>query len=230
MSIDHIRIALDQRQLWDRQHARRGGDAGLEGERLVDTPNPSAVAMGNLVVANARIAEVGSANGRDARYWAMRGHDVDCMDFSSVALEQLIGHAKRQGVADKINPLLFDANSGKLPQEIEKIDGFYARSALHVDDDTLMSLLADVDDRLNPDGIVFIEGKSTSDPKIARSEHLGNGLAVDPEEDGHVRRIWTPELLEDICTSLGWKALQQNSIDENWAGTDANFLRLVAKK
>jgi SAM-dependent methyltransferase len=163
--------------------------------------------MGNLVVANARIAEVGSANGRDARYWAMRGYNVDCMDFSFVALEQLVEHAERQGIADKINPLLFDANSGKLPQEIGEIDGFYARSALHVDDDTLMSLMADVNDRLNPDGVVFIEGKSTSDPKIARSEHLGNGLAVDPEEDGHLRRVWTPELLQNICGTLGWKAL-----------------------
>lgn len=230
MSIDRIKLFSDQQQLWDKQHARRGGDAGLEGERLVDTPNPSAVAMANLVVANARIAEVGSANGRDARYWAMRGHDVDCMDFSPVALEQLVEHAQRQGVAHRINPVLFDANSGKLPQEVGEIDGFYARSALHVDDDTLISLLTDVDDRLNSEGVVLIEGKSTSDPKIARSEHLGNGLAVDPEEDGHLRRVWTPELLQDICSTLGWRAIQQSRIDEEWAGTDANFLRLVAKK
>lgn len=59
-----------------------------------------------------------------------------------------------------------------------------------------MGLLADVNDHLNLDGVVFIEGKSTSDPKIARSEHLGNGLAVDPEEDGDLRRVWTPELLQ----------------------------------
>jgi hypothetical protein len=230
MSIDRIRIASGQQELWDRQHARRGGEAGLEGDLLVDTPNDSAVLLGNLVVANARIAEVGSANGRDARYWAMRGHAVDCMDFSPVALEQLAEHAARQGISDKINPLLFDANAGKLPEEIGKIDGFYARSALHIGDDTLMSLLTDVDSRLQEGGVVFIEGKSTRDPKIARSEHLGNGLAVDPEEDGHLRRVWTPELLRDICSTLGWRALQQSSIDEQWAGTDANFLRLVAKK
>lgn len=93
-----------------------------------------------------------------------------------------------------------------------------------------MSLLADVDSHLSSDGVVFIEGKSTIDPKIVRSKHLGNGLAVDPEEDGHLRRVWTPELLRDICSTLGWKALQQSNIDEEWAGTDANFLRLVAKK
>jgi hypothetical protein len=230
MSIDRIKTASDQQKLWDKQHARRGGEAGLEGDLLVDTPNASAVLLGNLVVANARIAEVGSANGRDARYWAMRGHSVDCMDFSPVALEQLVEHAERQGVSDKINPLLFDANAGRLPKEVGEIDGFYARSALHVDDGTLMSLLTDVDTRLREDGVVFIEGKSTNDPKIARSEHLGNGLAVDPEEDGHLRRVWTPELLKDICSTLGWKALQKSSIDEQWAGTDANFLRLVAKK
>lgn len=229
MSIDRIKFT-DQQQLWDTQHARRGADDGLEGDRLVDTPNASAVQLGKLVVRQARIAEVGSANGRDARYWASLDHTVDCMDFSPVALSQLMQRADRQDLADKINPILFDANDGILPDEVGEIDGFYARSALHVDDATLMRLLADVDGRLNDGGVVFIEGKSTNDPKIARSEHIGNGLAVDPHEDGHLRRIWTPELLQDICSTLGWKAIQQSRIDEEWAGTDANFLRLVAKK
>lgn len=161
----------------------------------------------------------------------MLGHPVDCMDFSSVALKQLAYHAERQGVSARINPILFDANTGALPEEVGEIGGFYARSALHVDDETLMHLLTDVNDRLVPGGVALIEGKSTNDPKIVRSEHLGNGLAIDPEEDGHLRRVWTPELIADICTTLGWSALEQASVkEENWAGTNANFLRLVAKK
>lgn len=208
----------------------RGGHNGLEGDHLVDTPNDSALLLNHLLGASSTIAEVGSANGRDARYWATQGHEVHCMDFSSVALGQLVQHAERQGLAAKINPLHFDATVGKLPEEVGPIDGFYARSALHVDDETLMSLLGDVDSRLKPGGVVLIEGKNTDDPKIARSTHLGNGLAVDPHENGHLRRIWTPESLEQICNTFGWITVRQETVGEQWAGTDASFLRLVATK
>jgi SAM-dependent methyltransferase len=225
-------IIPDQQGLWDAQHAQRGAtQGGLEGDHLVDTPNDAAILFHQLVVPEARIVEVGSANGRDARFWARQGHRIDCLDFSRVALGQLVEHAERQGVSDRINPLYFNANAGKLPEEVDSsIDGFYSRSALHVDDDTLMSLLGDVDDRLSAGGVVLIEGNGTEDAKIARSVDLGNGLAVDPKENGHLRRIWTPESLEQICTTFGWTALQQETVGENWVGTDATFLRLVATK
>jgi hypothetical protein len=223
-------LLTDQQLLWDSQHAERGGQSGLEGDLLVDTPNDSGVLLGQLVRPRAIIAEIGSANGRDARYWAQNGHRVRCLDFSRVALSQLVEHTERQGLRDFISPIHFDANDGKLPEEVGAIDAFYARSALHVDDETLMSLLDDVDNHLQKDGVVLIEGKSTADRKIARSMDLGNGLAVDPEENGHVRRVWTPESLENICSAFGWTALQQETVGEEWAGTDATFLRLVATK
>jgi len=224
-------LSTNQEALWDNQHALRGGQNGLEGDQLVDVPNEAAVMFNNLLAPESIIAEVGSANGRDARFWARHGHRVHCLDFSRVALSQLVEHADRQGVSDRINPLHFDANAGRLPKEVdESIDGFYARSALHVDDDTLMAFLGEVDERLEPGGVVLIEGKSTQDTKIARSLDLGNGLAVDPEENGHLRRVWTPESLDRICDAFGWVALQQETVDEQWVGTDASFLRLVATK
>lgn len=223
-------LITDQQNLWDAQHAVRGSQDGLEGYNLIDVPNDAAVLLNGMLGPESIIAEVGSANGRDARYWALQGHRVHCMDFSQVALGQLVDHAARQGVADRINPLHFDANAGDLPSAVGDIDGFYSRSALHVDDDTLMALLGAVDARLKKDGVVLIEGKGTTDTKIARSIDLGNGLAVDPHENGHVRRVWTPESLTAICATFGWTAVKQEIVGENWAGTDASFLRLVATK
>ncbi len=224
-------IALNQQALWDGQHAVRGGQNGLEGDHLVDVPNEAAVMFSGLLAPKSTIAEVGSANGRDARYWAKQGHDVLCMDFSRVALSQLVEHAERQGVTERIKPIHFDANAGRLPEAVgDSIDGFYARSALHVDDDMLMTLMGDVDERLQPGGVVLIEGKSAHDTKIARSLDIGNGLAVDPEENGHLRRVWTPESHDRLCKAFGWSAFQQQTSGEQWAGTDATFIRLVAIK
>lgn len=223
-------LITNQQTLWDNQHAVRGGQAGLEGDLMVDVPNGAAILLNGLLGPESTIAEVGSANGRDARYWAQNGHHVHAMDFSRVALGQLVEHAERQGVSHRISPFHFDANTGALPEEVGEIDGFYARSALHVDDHTLMSLQGDVDKRMCPNGVVLIEGKSTNDAKIARSRDLGNGLAVDPEKNGHLRRIWTPESLQEICGAFGWTALSEETVGEEWAGTDATFLRLVATK
>ncbi len=229
MTSTALELAVNQQALWDNQHTLRGSEDGLEGGDIVDVPNESAVTFSNLLAPVSTIVEVGSANGRDARFWAAMGHNVHCLDFSQVALDQLAGHAKRQKLSERINPLHFDANSGSLPPEVGgNIDGFYARSALHVDDVTLMSLLGDVAERLRPRGVVLIEGKGPCDTKIARSIPLGDGLVVDPDEDGHLRRVWTPEAHGRICEAFGWTALQQETIGEEWVGTDATFLRLVA--
>ena len=228
MSID-ISVT-DQQLLWDQQHAVRGGINGQEGDHLADIPNASAVMFIDQLSANSVIAEIGSANGRDARYWATLGHQVLCMDFSAIALGQLNAHAIRQGISSQLDTFHFDANDGVLPESIPAIDGFYARSALHIDDDALFGILEGVHERLSDGGVVLIEGKSTLDPKIARSTPIGNGLAVDHEENGHVRRIWTTETLDRICTTFGWTALDVSASDERWETTDASFLRLVAKK
>ena len=59
-----------QQQLWDRQHAERGSTNGPEGNGLVDIPNKSGILFANMLQPGSVIAEVGTANGRDARYWA----------------------------------------------------------------------------------------------------------------------------------------------------------------
>lgn len=226
----HHKKILTQQALWDAQHKQRGSQDGPEGSQLVNVPNHAARLLHTLLKPGSVIAEIGSANGRDARFWAKQGHYVHCLDFSEVALQQLRELAKRQGVSGRITQALFDASTGKLPQTIGTIQGFYARSALHLDDATLMRLLRDVDRRLQPGSVVVIEGKTSADPKIIRSTPLGNGLVSDPQENSHVRRVWTHEFTQYICDTFGWAPLHQAAVDETWSGTAANFLRLVATK
>jgi SAM-dependent methyltransferase len=222
--------ASSQQALWDKQHEQRGGQNGPEGNQLLDVPNDAAVLLHELLPPQSVIAEIGSANGRDARFWAKQGHHVHCLDFSQVALRQLKIHAQRQGLSDRLTSWLFDANTGKLPPAIKPIHGFYARSALHIDDATLMHLLKDVSSCLRPGGVVVIEGKNHIDPKITRSVRLDNGLFADPYEKGHIRRAWTSAYMSHLCQTFEWKPLRQEVISERWAETTVNFLRLVAAK
>lgn len=220
-----------QQTLWNNQHSERGIN-GAEGGELCNTPNGSAVIFANALKPNSTILEVGSANGRDARYWATEGHKVYALDFSQVALDQLRQLALAQNVQSSIIPILWDIAEGKLPLHIikDKIDGFYARSALHVGDKEMINIAKQLNKVLKVGGKILIEGKGQNDKKIRRSKKIGRNLAVDNVENGHLRRIWTQQFIEHLCKKVGWDILDISGNDEEWNGTNANFVRLSAQK
>lgn len=222
---------VDQSKLWNDQHATRG--LTLEcGDEYKFTPNTSAIEFARKLKPSSTILEVGAANGRDARYWAGLGHNVLALDFSEVALEQLKYLAMEQGVCELVTPILWDISHGTLPLAgvPENIDAFYARSALHVDDTQLYKLSFELNTVLKDGAIIFIEGKGPNDKKIARSEQIGHHLAIDNEEGGHLRRIWTCQFAKQLCATMKWDILGIQDRVEKWNGTPATFIRLVAQK
>lgn len=220
----------DQRDLWNVQHGTRG--VSLEGGDLAFTPNKSAVEFADKLKPGSTILEVGCANGRDARYWATLGHKVLAMDFSEIALKQLQSLAAQQGVGDRVTPILWDAATGCLPpsEMPERVDAFYARSSLHVNDTTLYDLAFAIDRRIAEGGVLFIEGKGPNDEKIARSEYVGRNMVVDQFEGGHLRRVWTCAFARRLCGTMKWDILELADNRETWNGTTATFMRLLARK
>lgn len=195
------------------------------------TPNAAAVTLAEYLSPCSRIIEIGSANGRDARYWASLGHQVTAVDFSLTALRQLKEIALDQGVMGNIRPLVWDISVGHLPVTVAcQVDAFYARSALHVDDDSMMQIAGHIESVLTPNGIILIEGKGPGDKKIVRSEKYPNGLAIDHVEGGHVRRVWTSEFARMMCNRFNWQVVDLTDLHEEWQGVPANFMRLIARK
>ena len=220
----------DQASLWDEQHGMRG-TSGPEGDHLLYVPNQTAVTFASHLPQRAVILEIGCANGRDARYWASLGHRVFCADFSKVALEQLKAVGSRQKLMSNLHPLHHDISSGDLPHSVGcEVDGFYARSALHVDDGTMNVLAARITQTVRSGGSILIEGKNAQDPKINRSIDMGDGLAVDPKENYHLRRVWTCEFMMQLCGVYNWSILELEEHSESHNGQDAHFVRLIAKR
>jgi SAM-dependent methyltransferase len=221
----------DQVELWDIQHCIRG-NWGPEGLLLQNVPNDSAVEFETVLPRQTTILEVGSANGRDARYWASKGHTVYALDFSQVALEQLKQLAIAQQVDQLIVPLIWNIAEGKLPLNMlpQSIFAFYARSALHIGDDEMILLAEQIDRILVPGGKILIEGKASKDRKILRSRKIGKGLAVDDEENGHLRRVWNVDFVEFICSEMRWSIIKIKSNMEDWNGTEAQFLSFLIQK
>ncbi len=216
-----------QENLWDAQHAHRGSDCGLEGGTLRDTPNWAGLALANRLPIPSTILEIGCANGRDARFLAALGHRIIAIDFSKVALSQLSTLAAQQQVLDRITPIKHDISDGTLPLLPGlTIDCFYARSALHVDDQTMLRLATSIDQLLTTNALIIIEGKREEDPKIQSSEIISGNLALNLKEQGHLRRIWTAQFVIDMCRQLSWQIESLQSHNE--AGS--SYLRLIARR
>jgi len=221
-------IISGQKQLWDDQHFQRGV-TGEEGNGLRDTPNQAAIHLDSRLVRGSVIFEVGSANGRDARFWAKKGHSVIATDFSKVALTQLDAIAQEQGIGMSIKTVEWDLNSGKIPiKSLDFIDAFYARSALHISDDAMHFLGKEITRVSKRGALIVVEGKTETDPKIKRSKDLGNGLRLD--FDGHLRRSFTEDFMEEWADKAGWSVEDLRTYEETTAGKGAEFMRLTARK
>lgn len=217
-----------QKQLWDCQHARRG-TRGPEATLLKDVPNDAAVLLASALGSGSRILEAGSANGRDARFWAGLGHKVDCIDFSEEALRQLSELAQEEGVNHLLTLHCHDIACGSLPQSLNgsRYDAFYARSALHLGDNQLFQFADEVTGRLHRGGFVVIEGKSPADHKIARSTPLVDGLVCDC--DGHIRRVWTQEGIQQLAGRNGWDIVVLDELREEAPYGCNSMMRVIAK-
>jgi hypothetical protein len=94
----------------------------------------------------------------------------------------------------------------------------------------MMSLAEQLNDLLGLKGKIFIEGKCPDDHKISRSKLVASNLALDQQENGHLRRIWDEGFVKKLCKKINWDILKLEKNLENWDGAMTSFLRLLAQK
>lgn len=227
MKNHQINVGSMQQAFWNRQHSTRGVE-GREGDGLKYTPNFLAPELQKLIPRESNILEIGCANGRDARFFSSNSHRVLGVDFSEVALMQMMTLAHQQGCERAITPIVHDINHGLPELSTEKIDCFYARSSLHVNDRRAMSLFQSMNAILNLNGVIAIEGKDAKDISIKNSKWLNGNLAVNWHEGGQVRRIWTQEFCVSAAKRFGWKIISLGRYQDPLFGKF--FLRFIAQK
>ena len=93
----------DQRAYWDEQHKKREA----EHREIEDEPNEFAKNCLRYIKEGGKVLEIGTANGRDARYFARENKNkIVCVDISTEAMRQLIRAAVADGTIDNIYQLL----------------------------------------------------------------------------------------------------------------------------
>jgi len=170
------------------------------------------------------------ASGRDARYFIRENENtVVGVDISTEAIRQLIKASVKNGTVDSLLPVVGSAEDvPKLLDDQECYDAFYARSALHLDDDEIVPFLGYVVSHLNDDGVVLVQGKPKEDFKLARSVEVGKNCYEDV--DGHIRRAWSEEDIIALCHYLQLEIIEIGHTTELVLGKETKFLHFIAKK
>ncbi|HMO02400.1 MAG TPA: class I SAM-dependent methyltransferase [Oligoflexia bacterium] len=100
-----------------------------------------------------RILEIGSATGRDARYFRAHGHETLCTDIMPQALQQLS--------EDGFETAVFDIRDQPHPEWLGQFDGFFANGVLqHLPPKLLKNTLANSTKVLKEGGIIAFSLKN----------------------------------------------------------------------
>ncbi len=216
----------NQKKYWESQHVNRKNEfLDLEME-----PNEFAVKCIKFLPENSTILEIGSGNGRDARFLSReKGIHVIANDISEEAIHQLKAAADRDGTSTKISSINCDVRDiFNEMSPIVKLDAFYARSALHLSDSQLGEFMQKLNSFLKKDGYIFIQGKPKDDFKLQRSLEIDENYYKDI--DGHERRVWSEQGFLNLCNQFGYEPLEIETTNEVWQGNETKFVSLIARK
>lgn len=221
-----------QKNKWTYQHQVRA----RESREIANIPNAFAVTCADFLPDRATVLEFGAANGRDARYWGRKiGACVLALDIAPNACEDNRIASRLDGTSTLVTPIQI----GGLVQDLplggrEVIDGFYARSALHLADEDIAKLFTKVTRMLKPNGLIMIEGKACDDNDILSSESIEGEpylyYKVDAYGYPHLRRAWDEASIHHYCEVYGWELISCDRQIDDRMGKESAFINFIARK
>jgi len=210
-------VIPDQKEVWDRKHL-----AG-EHEHFRESPSSFALVAESIFGPSSKILELGCGVGRDAVYFAEKGHDVVATDLSEVVIIQnrkvFDDSGVRFQVLDMRQPMPFDP---------ESFDVVYANLSLHyyTDQDT-RKIVQEVTRVLKPNGVLAFACKSTND------FHYGNGKEIERDvfvgKSGHVRHLFSIEYTQALLQDQ-FQIELIDEVTEEYSAQKSAMVRCIARK
>lgn len=185
---------------------------------IPDDKDPSAYAIEKEQVfpKPAIVCDLGGGSGADSLYFASKGHRVDLVDISNIALARASEAAKKKGFADKVKVYQADLGEGALPLATARFDVVYSRLALHYfKSDILQKLLTEIYKLLKPNGTAYITVKSPDDKAemdylVKQSVEVEDGVF---DEGGYIKTRYSLQQLKDILSKAGIPS-SETSVDK----------------
>ncbi len=210
-------IIPDQIELWDKKH----GDGDHEGLR--HTPSPLAILVEPKFPKESLILELGCGVGRDAVFFAEKGHQVTATDSSKVVIKQDDEHFADSGVKF----LTLDMQQ-RFPYDDRTLSVVYANLSLHYySDSKTREIIKEITRVLKPNGIVAFACKSVDDFHHGSGEEVEKDIFV--SSTGHVRHLFTISYAREILEDL-FSIEHIDAIEEKYNNEQTNILRCIARK
>lgn len=191
----------------------------------IDVPSPFAVAIGEKLLPEKNLLELGCGNGRDSIYFNNLGLNVTAIDASDCAISML--QKKYQNgnlcfICDDFvcSPTIFAG----------QYDYCYSRFSIHaINEEQESEVLKNVYKVLKDGGKLFIEVRSVNDEIYGKGKKVGRNSYI---YEGHFRRFIVKEELEEKMINAGFiiEYAEENKNFAPFGNTNPPIIRLIARK
>lgn len=187
------KVIMDK-EYWNRFYRKQGLDSGIQ-----EASSFAQFCQDNFFnYTEKNILEIGSGNGRDAKYFAKNKHNVIAVDQSHNGVE--IGKESHLSNIKFIEDDFVEMNYCIF----NKVDVVYSRFTLHaIKDNECQIVINKVTNLLKKNGILAIEVRSTKDPLCGVGENVGKNAWL----TSHYRRFIESNIFINSILSKGFKLL-----------------------
>lgn len=206
----------DQIPVWDEKHGRND-HAVLEG-----TPSPFCLLVEPYFKRKAHILELGCGVGRDAVYFAQKGHNVIATDGSGIVIQR-----NNSRIDDRAN-IQFETVDMRdsLQYANNSFDVVYTNLALHYySDENTKRIVKEMSRVLKQGGILGVACKSY-DSLHSEGKEIEENIFESPS--GQVIHLFSKEYMSKLVSTVA-EVCYLDEIEEEYNGRHSKIIRCIAK-
>jgi SAM-dependent methyltransferase len=162
-----------------------------------------------------KMLELGCGQGRDALFFASKGIEVSALDYSNVAIDGLIEHAKEKNLLSNIRASAYDVKS-MIPFKNEEFDTVYSHMFfnMYFKWENLKYMFQEVKRVLKDNAFNFFSVRNRND------KSYGKGRKIDNDDDdvydlnGFQIRFFGEQQVKDLVDGVGFEILDIREVYE----------------
>ncbi|MBT3720792.1 class I SAM-dependent methyltransferase [archaeon] len=172
-----------------------------------------------------KILDIGVGRSFDPIFFNKEGYDVTVIDISPNRIKTINEELKLQSILN-VKVILEDVRKINFPNQ--SFDIIYAHASLHYFNEIeTLEVINNLFKILRPNGMIFIQCKSTSDSLFGKGNKLSSNIF---ESNGRIRHFFTKEFMKKLLNKF--KVLELEEIVSEYIGHKGRsaYIAVIAKK
>jgi SAM-dependent methyltransferase len=162
-----------------------------------------------------KILELGCGQGRDTLFFASNGIDVTALDFSDIAIEGLIKHAKERNLLNNIYASIFDPRNKPIPFNDNEFDAVYSHMFFNMRFtwEQMKFMFQEIRRVLRSNGFNFFSVRNHNDKSYGKGKKIANDDDI-YDLNGFQIRFFTRQQVKTLVRGGRFKILDIKEIYE----------------